>query len=305
MLGPDMVARGSELQMMRMTRVLLVVCNLRVASFSTLWGFGPGGGGQTCNEAHASILASFRDQQELMDRVGLSQDNIDESISRLARCCEFGKNKNVKRDMMAAIGDPHTVRPVIIQMPCSVRMDQIEYVDFRIFCPHMIMSHWFHECRDRFDEFFFGCKYDATILPAFWKEVTARRDPRIQHHPMCNRRDWHHHAIPIEIHGDGVSTLGIGRAGTKSFEAWSMKSVLSRGASSVVKQYLGGMFDDSKVKPSPTSRVDSMECFFRTLLWSFLAAYLGENHLPTGTRKHSPCLLQGCWLVVSSSSYGR
>ena len=52
-------------------------------------------------------------------------------------------------------------------------------------------------------------------------------------------------------------------------------SAFTRGSSSFAKQYIGGLFDDSKVKPSATNVQDTMEELYRKVLWSFKAAYDG------------------------------
>jgi len=80
----------------------------------------------------------------------------------------------------------------------------------------------------------------------FWKELEARKDPRLDGHPMKDRERWREFSIPIAWHGDGVPCLGKGGKNTKSFEVYSWSSILSSGNSLSTKIYCWGYFGDNK-----------------------------------------------------------
>ena len=69
----------------------------------------------------------------------------------------------------------------------------------------------------------------------FWKELEARKDPRLDGHPMKDRERWREFSIPIAWHGDGVPCIATGKASTKTFEVYSWSSILSSGNSLATK----------------------------------------------------------------------
>eukprot|EP00969_Alexandrium_andersonii_P303175 13401228-Alexandrium_andersonii.AAC.1 len=108
------------------------------------------------------------------------------------------------------------------------------------------MHDLFHDHRARFDELLFGGTYDPDTLKGFWKHVAMSKDPRLANHPMIQRANWAEKAIPISLHGDGVPAIGVGKAGSKSYDCYSWQSLLAHGSTSTIKQYLFGIFDDCK-----------------------------------------------------------
>ena len=48
--------------------------------------------------------------------------------------------------------------------------------------------------------------------------------------------------MPFLIHGDGIACLQRGRAGSKSFNVWSMQGLLAIGPTLLIKHYLFGVF---------------------------------------------------------------
>ena len=81
--------------------------------------------------------------------------------------------------------------------------------------------------------------------------------------------------LPTSLHGDAVPCVGVGKAAVKSYDAYSWRSILARGKPASVLQYLFGIFEACKCKPSPDCTSNSMEDMWRPVLWSFLSAYSG------------------------------
>ena len=101
------------------------------------------------------------------------------------------------------------------------------------------------------------------------------KDPRLANHPMCRHAGWEARAIPIAFHGDAVPAVGVGKGHSRSWDAYSWRSILARGPTWNVKQYLTGLFEECKVKADDSNIQDTMQEIWRYLTWSFLAAYEG------------------------------
>ena len=106
-----------------------------------------------------------------------------------------------------------------------------------------MFSHLYHNQRERFDELFFGEVKDKKGLHEFWMELQRREDPRLMGHEVRKRHQWGRKALPISLHGDGVPVLQVGRSQTKSFDSFSIQSILSVGPSAAVKLFVFGVFD--------------------------------------------------------------
>ena len=218
----------------------------------------------------------------MLKRLGLSEDNISGSLRKMASLGSWGKhNGNVKRDLLAALGTPSSPEFVFTKVP-SVFAKSLTCAPedgeaiVPIMPPHLVIAFLNQHHRKRFDQLLFGGEYDAGVLTEFWKQVVVRKDPRIQHHSMCARPGWASKAIPISIHGDAVLAVGVGKSGSKSFDVYSWQSLLAKGSTTKIKQYMFGLFEDTKVTPTATSDRDTMGQAWATCLWSLEAAFLGK-----------------------------
>ena len=57
-----------------------------------------------------------------------------------------------------------------------------------------------------------------------------------------HNKDWTSNAIPLSLHGDGVPVIQVGKAGAKTFDAYSIQSIWSQGSTLDVKILMFGVF---------------------------------------------------------------
>ena len=152
-------------------------------------------------EVQQLCYATFKDQEQLLDELSLSRDNISQSLAKMASLGDWGKyTGNVKRDLLATLGTPSSPEFLLCPAPCVVSKakgrERIVDVNVPIMAPHLAMAHLYQHKRQRFDQLMFGGDFSAQDLRQFWKTVVDRKDPRIQRHPMCSRPRWASRAIP-------------------------------------------------------------------------------------------------------------
>ena len=117
----------------------------------------------------------------------------------------------------------------------------MQRVSCELFEPHQIFTHYYHNHPEAFENKFLGTGGGPDRLEEFWDEVERRDDPRIRSHPMRRRADWKRRAIPIEIHGDEVPVIRVGKHNTASLDNVSIKGVLANGPTMAVKLWIFGM----------------------------------------------------------------
>ena len=110
--------------------------------------------------------------------------------------------------------------------------------------PHVLFNALFLQFRTTFDKLFIG-DGGGLGVEGFWKEVSHRRDPRIQHHGMLERESWHKYALPFAFHGDGVACIRSGRSGSKSLDVFSWHGLLFRGPTLFMKHLICSVFASS------------------------------------------------------------
>ena len=122
--------------------------------------------------------------------------------------------------------------------------------------------------------------------------MAARRDPRIQHHPMVTRANWMKNAIAITLHTDAVPVLGVGGHHTNSLDVFSWQSLFTADGLTVqeIKNYIFSILEDSKTKPTDHGG-NTQEEIWRIIAWSFLGnAYRMED-------ASAECALAGSFLA--------
>ena len=104
----------------------------------------------------------------------------------------------------------------------------------------------------------------------------------MEHHPILQARpEWRarpdlHRVIPLAIHGDGVSYVGIGKAGGKTLEVLSFCSLLAKGRTHLIN-FIMFMLVKSVIKTQGFGQ--SWPRAWKVLSWSF--ASLAEGLWPT------------------------
>lgn len=233
----------------------------------------------SASELQNTCLHAHRDQEKLLTDMGLSSAHTNTCLHQMARLGDWGRWKgNIKRDLLKLLVEPSAPESYVVQVPvvlATPEQDQqfVEPVEMPFMLPHLVAGHLYQHHRPRFDEFMFGGPYDKDLIENFWRTVVARRDPRIVKHPICGMPNWAEQCIPISIHGDAVPCASVGEAGSKSFDCYNWQSLLARGSTRKVKQYIFDVFEDAKAK---TDLGDvTMEMAWKVVLWSLNAALAG------------------------------
>ena len=112
---------------------------------------------------------------------------------------------------------------------------------------------------------------EQTTLNKFWNEM--RDHPMLSSHPVRRRRGWQHLCVPINIHGDGVPCVGVGKSWGKSMELLSWASCLASGTTMTTFFYIFGIFAACL---SNSFNHHTMKQLWIILAWSLEALYNGE-----------------------------
>ena len=92
---------------------------------------------------------------------------------------------------------------------------------------------------------------------------------------MKSRPNWASLACPISIHGDGVPCVGVGKAGSKSFDVYSYQGILARGTTLEVKHLIFGIYEDCKAAGCIDGKQDTMYDIWSIVMWSLHFAFQG------------------------------
>ena len=147
---------------------------------------------------------AFRDQVTLLHRVGLSEDHIDPVLCQLASMGTNGRHPgNVHPQLMTFLGTPGLPAPHIISVPVKrmkahLGSEETVIVDFPIFLPHVVFSHFYNHNRRRFDELFFGEVKDSSGLENIGQKFLPVGTPEWSSTPSADtaagrsgRYPWH------------------------------------------------------------------------------------------------------------------
>ena len=236
-------------------------------------------------EVQIHALKAYRDQVALLNSMNISEDRIADDLRRLAKLGSWGGHKqNIHSNLCTWLGNPNCPSYFLHKVPLyKMKHDgsadtSIITEDFAMFLPHVYFSWFYHNDKRRFSRLFSG-GLDGNARKEFWRELKKRKDPRLDVHPMTQTRGWEKVTIALLLHGDGVPVLQIGRAGTKSFETYSIQSVFTSGPSKEVKLLIFGLFADS-ICPS------TMQEIWRIMCWSFY--FLAEGRWPDVDWNNAP-----------------
>ena len=101
---------------------------------------------------------------------------------------------------------------------------------------------YYHNHRSRFDQLFLGSYTDPKLREDFWTELEQRGDKRLENHWVKNCRNWKTNTIPISLHGDAVPVFKVGKAGTESYDVYSMQSCWISDKVMLAKLFIFGIF---------------------------------------------------------------
>lgn len=224
---------------------------------------------------------AWTDIKAVLRKKNLSEDLGPKSLKALAGLGKNGQYKgNINAELKTWLGEsdfppPHTES--IWMKVCKPRKHTrpVQKVLFPIVLPHILFAFLFASHPAAFHELFIGDMDSENPVGMFWDYVFKSKDPRLDNHPLKDRPGWQTRALPLSIHGDAVPCVGIGKAGTSSFDAYSWQGILAKKASTMrVKQFIFGIFEKCKCKFSEDG-VDTMDSIFHVVVWSLWFLYLG------------------------------
>ena len=136
--------------------------------------------------------------------------------------------------------------------------------------PHALFSAMYEEDEREFNTAF--GTWNTDNLKLFWesqRDHPAYRDHCMHHHPY---RDFREYAIPINLHGDEVATVGCGRSWAKLSHCVSWASLLGFGITQD-RRHMAFQIYSCLCKGSYGR--DTLSEILRVLAWSLNAMYLG------------------------------
>jgi len=232
-------------------------------------------GQYSATEVQTLAKAAYDDQVAFAASNNIGKQTIPEDLFKLASLgCSGRYPGNMHRDLLTWLGDLNVVKPfqcniqVKVQKPRKTTL-AISTVPMHFLLPHEVFHHIYDQHRALFNTLFLGDSEGSnSTVSSFWRELVARRDPRLQHHPMVNREQWDTKAIPISIHGDGVACIRVNRAGSRTLDVFSWQGMLGRGGTLFLKHYMCAVF-----VASCTSH--TMSAVWRVLMWSLWWLFQG------------------------------
>ena len=107
-----------------------------------------------------------------------------------------------------------------------------------IMLPHRVFSCLYHNHHDVFKDNIWGGSLDEPSR--FWKAV--ENTDTYKNHPVSRRESHRQKAIPIGLHGDAVTTSGVGKSWAKGCDAYSWRSILARTSQAITSNFLIWLF---------------------------------------------------------------
>ena len=225
---------------------------------------------------------AYKDESALLQRVGLGEGHRSRSIAALAGLGTWGKySGNVQRDLYNYLGQPSTPKPTLIPIHVVVQKprrftSKVQSLKLSFMLPHIYFADLYQNHRDEFNNVMLGAvRGHGPRQTEFWEGVIARRDPRVQFHPMCTRPGWKNLAVPISLHGDAVPCIQVGRAGSKSLDVYNWQSALAEGTSTRLKIFIHAIFETCKAHLEEHGHC-SMTEIWKIIVWSLKALHSGK-----------------------------
>ena len=141
----------------------------------------------------------------------------------------------------------------------------------KILLPHRAFACLY---KNHFDVFKANVLGGSVDEPArFWDAV--KNTDAYKNHPVSKRGTHRTKAIPLALHGDGVTTSGVGKSWAKSCDAYSWRSCLSRAADALTSNFMIWMFFGKLLVEH--GNMNCFKAFERKLTWSLYWLFLGRH----------------------------
>ena len=205
---------------------------------------------------------SAPDVQHLADAAW--QDGLSHpSVGQLAKIGGRGKYAgNMHRDLMHITGQGNLLHDCLSKHTIPVKKGKMlsQDVSLDFLLPHKLFATLYHTLPEAFRSSILGGS--KRNIASFWKAM--KNHPNLASRPELRDRADLHQVVPLALHGDGVAYVQRARAGSKSLEALSWCSLLTRGPTKV-SSFLMFLLCKSEVKEglpfSTWSRVWQILCW--------------------------------------------
>ena len=137
----------------------------------------------------------FNECKSILDSLGIGLNHIPTSIHAMASLGNWGRQQNnCARDLREFLGQPTSLPPpeyVKLELKVLKPFPRTSLEPIPFYFPHLGVANDFAEDEAHFYKFM--CRgrnrRDAgDELERFWNEVEARKDPRLDGHPMKNKK---------------------------------------------------------------------------------------------------------------------
>ena len=145
---------------------------------------------------------------------------------------------------------------------------RLKQVSHSYLLPHVLFAQMYESCHEAFVDRILGGHADR--VGEFWRGVS--QTSKYRNHPLRRRRDHMEKCVPLGIHADGVTTIGVSRSWSKNCEAFSWSSCLSCGPTKIVIFLIYLIFKSTVVASAGR---DTMGDFWKLLTWSLFWLYRG------------------------------
>ena len=202
-------------------------------------------------------------------------------IEKIARIGAAGRLPgNMHRDLLHISGKSLLLQDSTVTVPIQLKATKFitKPVPLQFLLPHKLFANLYRSLPNAFTASILGGSPDNIL--AFWTAM--------QHHPIVTSRPHLQNMeqvkmkVPIGIHGDGVAYMQVRGAGSKSLDALSWSSLLTKGATKV-SSFLMILLVKSVVKD--TGVMQSWPRIWRILCWSLEA--LAQGTSPTHNWDHA------------------
>ena len=106
-------------------------------------------------------------------------------------------------------------------------------VNQKILWPQRMFSCLYHDHPEVFKQSVLG---HAEEPRRFWDAMEG--NPSYHTHPVSTRKNHKTHCVPLCLHGDVVSTSGVGKSWARSCEAFHWRSLLAKQATAITPAFL-------------------------------------------------------------------
>ena len=135
--------------------------------------------------------------------------------------------------------------------------------------PHELFAMMHQKHPQQFIQKFCGGGYDQ--INKFWDDMVAH--PSYAAHPLAMRTDHKQKCIPLALHGDGVPIAGVGKSWSKSVDAYSFCSLLSRGTTLSCNFLICLVYWKLLLEDASKNAYTQMS---KKLAWSFYWLFVGK-----------------------------